>query len=105
MLSSLLLTLLLAAPSPEVEVGMVDGTSVSGAAVELTSDGVKLTIADGEKKFAAKELLSVTPAQAPAASTDKPAVWVELVDGSRLTAATIAIDKGTATLGLAADKQ
>jgi hypothetical protein len=105
MLSSLLLTLVLAVPSLEVEVGTVDGKSVTGAAAELTSSGVKLATAEGEKTIAAKELLSVTPAQAPPAPTDKPAVWLELVDGSRLTAATIAITKGTATLTYAADKQ
>ncbi|MCC7084332.1 MAG: NPCBM/NEW2 domain-containing protein [Pirellulales bacterium] len=100
---SVLLVFALVASAPEVEVGTLDGSSVTGIVSELSRDGIKVATADGDQSISVKRLLFVSPAPAPIAAEEKPSVWIDLVDGSRLTANRFLASKGAATLSIEAD--
>ena len=98
MWTAIVLLAALTAAGPEAEVGTLDGSSMSGSVVELATDHVTLSADGGNLTIPAAQLLFVSPKSAPAAAVEKPAVWIELVDGSRLTGKNIAAEKGVATI-------
>ncbi len=87
-----------AAPGPAATVTPLEGAPVTGQVSVLTSDEVVVETAAGTRKFAASELFAVEiPTAKPA---DKPAVWIELLDGSKLLAATYTAASGKANAEL-----
>jgi hypothetical protein len=58
------------------------GERLEGELKSLTEDKVVVSTAAGEQTLAVKDVQSLQ--FAPAASTDKPGVWLELLDGSQL---------------------
>lgn len=88
----------LAAAPAEVEIGTLDGSTMTGSLVELAVDHVTISAEQGKLTVPAAQLLFVSPKAVAATSADKPSVWIELVDGSRLTAKEFIAEKGIATL-------
>ncbi len=87
-----------AAPGPEATVTPLSGEPVTGRITAVTSEQVMAETAAGPVKFSAAELLAVEfAAEKPA---DKPAVWVELLDGSKLLATTYTTQSGKASVGM-----
>jgi hypothetical protein len=93
----------LAVGSPDVQVGTVAGKVESGKLERLSPEGVTLSTAAGKLELPHDEVLFVRPKSSIAIETaapPKPSVWIDLVDGSRLTGANLTIKKGVATLVL-----
>ena len=89
------------AAAPRFDVQSLDGSRVSGRLVRW--DAAQLVIeegATGPVALNAEKLASVVPRNPPAAAA-KPAVWVDLVDGSQLAAAEYTVEKGRARIALA----
>jgi hypothetical protein len=87
----------------DVQVGTIAGRVESGTLDRLSPEGVTLSTAAGKLELPHDQVLFIAPqdsALATAAAPPKPAVWIDLVDGSKLTAANLAIKKGVATLAL-----
>ena len=83
---SLLCAAALVTAGPEVEVQTLTGDVVRGKLAELRADGVVVNTDDGTRSVAGKDLMAVDFGGKPL-STDAPALaWVELVDGSAITA-------------------
>ena len=83
---------------PAATVIPLAGESVTGQLSSLNVDQVVAETAAGTRKFAGSDLLAVEFSTAKPA--DKPTVWVELLDGSKLlaTAYTVASGKANAVL-------
>lgn len=93
-----------AAPGPTATITPLAGEAVSGKLVRASGEHVAVETSSGPKEFAASELLSVEFAADGAASganaSSKPAVWIELVDGSKLLATTYSVRSASASIGL-----
>src|SRR5689334_9441373 len=100
MLISLVLLAVLAA-DPTFDVQTLDGRTVSGRLVALDGTQLKLETVDGPQTFELATLASATRAGAASAVPAKPAVLVELADGSQLPAAEYSVAGGKATIKLA----
>jgi len=91
----------LAVGSSDVQVGTLAGKVELGKLERLSPEGLRLTTATGSLNLAHDQILFVAPqpsAVSPAIA--KPTVWIELVDGSRLTASALTIHKGVAALAM-----
>lgn len=90
--------LLLADTAPTWKAATLDGLAVSGAITALTNESVSLQTEAGAVKLPLNQLLGMLPsgttAPEPVASEQKPAVWIEFVDGTRLPAAAYTSVKG-----------
>ncbi len=91
------------AAAPEVQVGTLDGRTLTGSAVSISTEGVVLQTPDGEVTVSGAELHMLTPkiepAINPAKADAKPiAAWVDLTDGTRLSAGSFETSKGKAQL-------
>ncbi len=100
--SAVLIALALAssavAPAAEVEVKLLGGAeTVTGELASLGSD-VAVVTPQGRKAVPGQHVLSVD--FSPATPSGKPAVWVELIDGSKLQATQIAAEQGKAQVEL-----
>ncbi|MEX2187593.1 MAG: NPCBM/NEW2 domain-containing protein [Pirellulales bacterium] len=73
----------------DAEVETVSGSRTSGALVDASAQHVVVRAADGEKTIAATDVMRVTFPGASTAEHAKIAAWIELVDGTRLTAAAL----------------
>ena len=98
LLSLLILTAL--AADPEVEVRPLVGESLTGRLNELSTSKVVVATAAGPQEFTTGTLMWL---QWPAAkNNEKPSVWIDLLDGSKLAATSYTADDGKAqvTIGL-----
>ena len=86
------------APGSIVTVTPLSGEPVTGKLVQLNGEQVVAEAGGASKTFSASDLLAVEFAAEKLA--DKPAVWIELIDGSKLLAATYTVQTGKASLGL-----
>ena len=97
----------LAITAPEVQVSTLDGAMTSGKVQRINSHEIVVKTQRGDQTLPVSTVLSVTAAKRPQASPAdaKPAVWIELVDGSKLTASSIASSAGTTTISDASGQQ
>src|SRR5262249_42633040 len=91
-------------PANQVQAHMVDGSIVQGELQQLNNESITLQTSDGDKTLPINQVLSVTPQTTPAILNEQPTAWVELIDGSKLTATKLEIDGGSANLNLGSDK-
>lgn len=77
----------------EAEVETVAGSRAAGTLVEASAERVVVRAGDGEKAFAAAEVMRVTMPAATAVEGRKVAAWIELVDGARLSATSLSRTK------------
>jgi hypothetical protein len=87
------------AAEPSVTARPLEGDSVKGRLVELGADAIKIAVGQDIRELTPSKLMWIefaVPGQA-----QKPSIWLELVDGSRVTAVTYLAREGKATLGLA----
>lgn len=92
-----LLALVLAA-GPQVTVRTLAGESVTGALAHLAADKVTVETTAGDKTLSAGELMWL---EFPVKSSAKPpAVWIELLDGSKLLASSYTAAAGKAQITL-----
>ena len=97
-----LMVLSLVASAPKFDVQLLDGSRVSGSLVAWDSARLVVESATGRTTLDAGKLASVTPQTAPATSLLQPAVWVDLVDGSRLAADQYTAERGRAKIAFSA---
>ncbi|HZZ27723.1 MAG TPA: NPCBM/NEW2 domain-containing protein [Pirellulales bacterium] len=101
MFGSVLLMAALAAGLPQVQVSTVDGTVTQGSLEDLSSKEITLKTADSKATFSASQMLDLSPQQKLLArsSDEQPSAWIELIDGSKLTAVDFATEGDSVTLG------
>jgi hypothetical protein len=93
-----LLTLTALAAAPEVKVRPLDGEALAGRLLELSAAQVIVETKSGPHLLPAASVMWVElPAASPA---NKPAVWIELLDGSRVVAAGYSAAAGKASIEL-----
>jgi hypothetical protein len=100
-LTQALLASVVLAATP-VELQTLDGQKLSGELKELSVERIVLSSADGEKSVDTSNVLGLSVGkESPTATPVAPAkISIELVDGSRLRAASFTATKGTATVEL-----
>jgi len=109
----LLAAVLAAAESPQFQVGTIDGQTVAGAMVGLTDQELTLDSSGARRTFKLSDVRSlgrVDPAPShpggravdTAPKPDKTQVWLEMLDGSRLSCTRYEATKGVAHLKLLA---
>lgn len=96
---TLALTAALAAGPPVTVKSLVGATSTKGTLTELTTSKVTLEGTGAPRTLAAAELMWVE-FPAPPKPTEKPAVWIELLDGSKLLATAYTTTSGKAKIEL-----
>src|SRR5438552_13638601 len=84
---------------PEVNVRLLEGESFVGRLAELSPANATVETAAGSKQIATAKLMWVELSSA--SSTDKPTIWIDLLDGSRLCAIGYTAAKGQARVELA----
>jgi hypothetical protein len=98
---SLLLSVLVVQSATTADVELLNGSTVTGTLVTVSSDQVVLDVAGDKRTLDVRDLQSVTLANAaptpPASITD----WVQLVDGSRLLATRYAVSDRQVKITLA----
>ncbi len=94
----LFLAALIAVAGPQVELRLLDGRVVAGQLVSLDDKQVAITVEGQSQTFVAAQMLSLHIKGESAAPLAKPAVWVELLDGSTLSGADFRASKSLATL-------
>ena len=82
MAGAILMLLLLAAPGGEVTVEPLEGQPVHGRLVELSGERVVIEDSGGLKTLDPKQLQTVELGGVPV--SERPQVWVDLIDGSLL---------------------
>ncbi len=101
---AVLLVAVLGVIAPEFQVSTVDGNSTTGRLQHLSANSLYLKTPEGEVDLPLKQVLSLAPVKPPrAAPSTKASVWIELVDGSRLTAQQFTIHHGTASIEIETD--
>lgn len=86
--------LFVAVAQADVSVKLLDNSIQTGRLVELTTAEVVIET-DGERKtLLLEELIGLNPVEAPAAAAGSPAAWIQLNDGSLLTATGFATASG-----------
>jgi hypothetical protein len=93
-----LTALAVAAPQAEVKVKTLAGEALIGRLEQLTSAEAKIATDAGARVLAREELLSIDGELLH--KTEKPLVWIELVDGSQLLANEFGTASGKATIEL-----
>ena len=102
--------------APQFRIDTLDGQSIVGSVNELTAGQLVVRTAKGPLALKLSEVRMLSPAEKPAGATAltpsdrstssaaqhaaKPAVWVELIDGSRLSGTNCEVKKSTATFTL-----
>jgi hypothetical protein len=81
---TLLLTSLILATAPELEVRALGKEPIVGTLVQLDDQSLAIETAQGRKTMPLAELMSLAPKTPAQPAGDKAAAWVELVDGSML---------------------
>ncbi|MGO9109249.1 MAG: NPCBM/NEW2 domain-containing protein [Thermoguttaceae bacterium] len=87
---------------PQFDVQLLDGSRVSGSLVAWDAARLVVESSAGRTALNAGKLVSVTPQMPPATPTARPAVWVDLVDGSQLAAAEYTAENGRAKIAFSA---
>ena len=90
------------AAAPQFDVQLLDGSRVSGSLVRWDAAKLVVETSTGRTTLDAAKLASVTPQSPPANSAAKPAVWVDLVNGSQLAAGEYTVEKGRARIAFSA---
>ena len=94
------------AAGPQFDVQLLDGSRVSGSLVAW--DAARLVVETrapgGRTTLDTAKLASVTAQSPPANPAVKPAVWVDLVDGSQLAAAVYTTEKERAKIAFSASE-
>jgi hypothetical protein len=90
------------ASAPTFDVQLLDGSRVSGRLVGWDAAQLVVETTGGKTVLDAGKLASVTPLGAPPNAATKPAVWIDLADGSQLSAAEYTVEKGRARIALSA---
>ena len=85
---------------PEVQVNMMDGTTVSGNLTAASAGEITIQCDGKAVTVPSEQLLSVTPKVPPEPSGESPTAWIELVDGSKLSGAGFTVKNGTAAIAL-----
>lgn len=101
LLACLTLASLAAAAGSEVSLKRLDGSAVQGRLSGLSAASIELATPAGPQSVALAEVLSLDFGRPP---LGKPSVWVELADGSRLSAMAYVSSQGTAQIKLASGK-
>jgi len=102
-LTCCLLSVLLSASwgvEPAWKAVTMEGESAVGAIANLTAERITLTTTAGEAAFPVNRLLSLTPLTESPSSLEKPTVWVEFTDRSRIPAANYEAIKGNVKITL-----
>jgi hypothetical protein len=87
------------AAEPSVTARPLEGDSVKGRLIELGTEKIKIAVGQDIRELAPSKLMWIefaVPGQA-----QKPSIWLELIDGSRVSAVTYLAREGKATVGLA----
>lgn len=93
------LALCAAVPAADVQVKLLRGSDVKGELVAATTDSLTFSTSGGERTIPAIELRSVEFPQ-ERQETEKPSVWLLLLDGSRIAATGVTLSAGKATIEL-----
>jgi NPCBM/NEW2 domain len=80
----LILAAVLAAAGTEVQIGTLDGATVSGSFVSIGADAVVVETPTGEVKISSDRLLSLAPKGTQERATSDSTAWIDLTDGSRV---------------------
>lgn len=104
MLPLLIAALLTAAPL-DVDATTLDERAVHGELHAITADALVIKSSAGEVSLPLAKLQNVVPAPAPANSTLKPSLWIDLTDGSRLPISTFVVKGGKASATLLGGQQ
>jgi NPCBM/NEW2 domain len=99
-LAALLLLCRYASAAPEVQVNTIDGRAISGALKAIVKDGVTIESEGVESVVKSAELHSLSFKSTTEPQAEKPSAWIELVDGSRLPAASFLSKDGKVTITL-----
>jgi len=83
-----------------VDVKPLAGPSTQGELVGIASDAVIVKVGEDEQRLDITSLWELTPTAQADHTMDSPAVWVDLVDGSRVLASQFTAADGTATVRL-----
>jgi hypothetical protein len=83
---------------PQFDFQLLDGSRVSGSVAGWDAAKVLIEGPGGRSSLDIARLASITPQKAPAIPAGKPAVWVDLVDGSQLAAAEFTAQQGRAKI-------
>lgn len=94
----LILAWAVAAAEPTFELRTTAGETLSGTLLELSAERIAVETAEGRKEIGADELAGLKPLAAPRGPEQQPAVWIELIDGSTLPAASYAVKEGQAEI-------
>lgn len=87
------------AAEPTVTARPLDGDSIKGRLTELGSDNIRIAAGENISDLAPSKLMWLE--FGASGTVQKPSVWLELGDGSRVSAATYLARDGKATIGLA----
>src|SRR6476646_598493 len=87
------------AAEPAVTARPLEGDSIKGRLAELGSDEIKIAVGDNIRDLAPSKLMWLE--FVASGEAQKTSVWLELIDGSRVSAATYLARDGKATIGLA----
>ncbi len=86
------------ASAPHFDVQLTDGSRVSGRLVGWDAAQLLVETSTGQTALDVGKLASLTPQKPPVDSLPKPAVWVDLVDGSQLAGLEYSTEKGRARI-------
>lgn len=100
-ISATALLLLAAVPAADiaVQVQLLRGETLSGELTSVSAEKVAVAVSGSDQSIPAPEVLSVE-FPAATAESEQPRVWIELLDGSRLNAASVSLAMGKATIEL-----
>ncbi len=104
-MNGVLLASLLLAAGPAVEVRTLDGRTVDGTLDSLDKAGLTIAGAEGPEALPLDNLLWLAPKKSPEPAKEKPAAWIELIDGSSLLASQYSVSEGQATVALLDGRQ
>lgn len=95
-----LLVFVAAVAAPNFQVQTSDGEQVYGRLTALSAKEVALDTQTGPLTLSFDDVADITPLEKPAASPEKPSVWIELVDGSLLPGLSYEVSEGGAQIKL-----
>jgi hypothetical protein len=104
MFGSLLLLAAISVGAPQVQMNALDGSVTTGELQQLADGRIWLKNDKGLVDLPIEKVLNVIQKSPPAVPTDKPTAWIELIDGSKLTATGFEVEGNTATLNFGAER-
>lgn len=91
-------TLALLAAPPQFDVALADGTRVRGALESLSTESAAVLVGSDRRLLATAQLVGMTPAHASESFVETAVLWVELIDGTKLSAVQYTVAAGRATI-------